>query len=393
MQGRRGALMLQDLSWPLLLALLCSGLALAGMATALLAGRAVRRFMAQPVPSGPALPATVLKPLHGAMPGLQGWLEATLAQQHAAPVQVLLGIGRTEDTALAPAQAALAAQPGRGQLVQNPTRHGSNGKVGNLLNLVPHMAHGVVVVADADMLVPPNWLTVVTATLSQPGVGLVTCLYRGRPAVPGFWARLAGLGLDWHFLPNAMLGESLGKAGGCYGATMALRRETLEALGGFEVLADLLADDHALGAAVRKLGLAVAVAPVLPDHMMDETSLGALLAHELRWARTVRLLNPWGYLGLALTHPLPWALAAALLADWGLILLVLALLARGWLAWSVDQCAQANLGIPATLGRILLLPLRDGLSFAIWAAGLARGSVLWQGRRFRMRRDGSMVET
>lgn len=373
----------------LVLATVCAGLALAGLASALLAAGAVRRFARQPRPAGPALAASVLKPLHGGAPGLQGWLEATLRQVHAAPMQVLFGVGRADDGAIPAARAAMAACPGvDATLVQDATLHGANRKVGNLMNLAPHMAHEVVVIADADMRVPPDWLTIVTATLAQPGIGLVTCLYRGVPAVPGLWARLAGLGIDWHFLPNAILGESLGKARGCYGATMALRRETLAALGGLAALKDLLADDHALGEAVRRLGLRVAVAPVLPDHMMDEASLGALWGHELRWARTVRSLNPAGYLGLALTHPLPWALACWALADWGWVVALAVLAARGWLAWSVDQM----LCISATLPRLVLLPLRDALSFAIWAVGLARGTVTWQGRRYRMRPDGSMSE-
>jgi ceramide glucosyltransferase len=372
-----------------LLAILCAALSMAGLASAVLAAGAVRRFAPQPKPGGPALAATVLKPLHGAAPGLQAWLEATLRQAHAAPMQVIFGVGRADDLAIPAARAAMAACPAvDADLVQDATPHGANRKIGNLMNLEPLVRHAVVVIADADMRVPADWLTVVTASLAQPGVGLVTCLYRGVPAVPGLWARLAGLGIDWHFLPNAILGESLGKARGCYGATMALRRETLAALGGLAALKDLLADDHALGEAVRRLGLKVAVAPVLPDHMMDEASLGALFAHELRWSRTVRSLNPAGYLGLALTHPLPWALACWALVDWGLAVVVVVVAGRCWLAWSVDQL----LCISATLPRLVLLPLRDCLSFAIWAVGLARGTVTWQGRRYRMRPDGSMTE-
>ncbi|MFO0006498.1 MAG: glycosyltransferase, partial [bacterium] len=99
------------------------------------------------------------------------------------------------------------------------------------------------------------------------------------------WSRLAGLGLDWGFLPHAILGEALGRARGCYGATMALRRETLARLGGFQALVGLLADDHALGAKVRRLGLKVVVAPLVPAHVMAEPRLIDLLRHELRWAR------------------------------------------------------------------------------------------------------------
>jgi ceramide glucosyltransferase len=238
------------------------------------------------------------------------------------------------------------------------------------------------------MRVPPHWLTAVTAPLADPSVGLVTCLYQGEPGSSGLWSRLGGLGIDWQFLPNAALGEAMGRANGCYGATMALRAETLERIGGFRALAGLLADDHALGAAVRRLGLRVVLAPVLPLHVQAEPSLPALLAHELRWARTLRLLDPRGYWGMGLTYPLVPGLMAALAAPRGVAVLAVALAARLGLALTADGV----LGRPWRMGRVALLPLRDVISFAIWGLGLARGTVTWQGQRYRMDREGRMAE-
>jgi ceramide glucosyltransferase len=275
-------------------------------------------------------------------------------------------------------------------LVRDPRLHGSNHKVSQLLNLERLARHPVLVVADADMRVEADWLSRATAPLADPGVGLVTCLYRAEPADGRFWSRLAALGTDWQFLPNAALGEAMGRAEGCYGATMALRKEVLDRIGGFASLSDLLADDHALGEAVRRLGLRVAVAPALPVHMAHEAGPRDLLAHELRWARTLRSLAPAGYLGMGVTHPLAWGLLASALAPsgWGAAALAAALLGRFGLAAGVDRATGATGG----LRRLALLPLRDLLSFAIWAAGLARSSVVWGGRRYRLRRDGSMVE-
>lgn len=372
-------------------------LALAGAVLAGLGARAVRRLARQAAapPSGPALAASVLKPLHGAEPGLGANLASTLAQEHAAPFEVLFAVHDPADPAAAVAEAAMAAAPGTpARLVRDPRLHGPNRKVSQLINLEGMARHPVLVVADADMRVPPNWLGAVTAPLADPAVGLVTCLYRGEPADRGLWSRLAALGIDWQFLPNAALGESMGRAQGCYGATMALRAETLARLGGFSALADLLADDHALGAAVRRLGLKVALAPVLPAHVMREESLAALLAHEARWARTMRMLEPRGYLGMGLTYPLVPGLVAAALAPqpWGWAALALALLARLGLAAAVDRALRPAAGWVDRCGRFVLLPLRDLLSFAIWGAGLARGTVTWQGRRYRMDPDGRMVE-
>jgi ceramide glucosyltransferase len=380
-----------------ILGLLAGLAALAGGMTALLAARAVARLAATPsIPpsaAGPTLAASILKPLHGGAPGLEGALASTLAQRHAAPFEVLFAVRDPSDPAAALAEAAMAAAPAvPARLIRDPRLHGANRKVSQLMNLEGLARHEVLVVADADMLVPPHWLTAVTAPLADPAVGLVTCLYRGEAGNAGLWSRLAALWIDWQFLPNAALGEAMGRANGCYGATMALRAETLRRIGGFAVLADLLADDHALGAAVRRLGLRVVVAPVLPGHVMAEPGPGALARHELRWARTLRLLDPGGYAGMGVTFPLAWGVLAVLLlpaalAPAGWVALALAALARLALALRVDQALQRRLS-PA---RLALLPLRDGLSFAIWAFGLARGTVTWQGRRYRMRPDGTMV--
>lgn len=388
------------------LGLLAALAALAGSVTAAMAARAAGRLAGTAPAAGPALPASVLKPLHGNALGLRAALGSTLAQTHAAPFEVLFAVRDPADPAVTVAEAAMAAAPGTpARLVRDPRLHGPNRKVSQLMNLEGLARHPVLVIADADMAVPPHWLTAVTAPLADPAVGLVTCLYRGEAADAGFWSRLAALWIDWQFLPNAALGEAMGRANGCYGATMALRAETLARLGGFAALRELLADDHALGAAVRRLGLRVAVAPVLPGHLQAEDGALALVRHELRWNRTLRLLDLRGYAGMGVTFPLAWGMLAVLLAPapWGWAALGVAAAARLALAVRVDLALaphRAGMGEAWPFGRgpgfsaarLALLPMRDLLSFAIWAAGLARGTVTWQGRRYRMRPDGSMVE-
>lgn len=378
-------------------------LALAGAAQAIFARRALRRLAATPPPRTPALPASQLKPLHGAEPGLAGNLAACLGQRHAAPFEALFGAADPADAALPIARAAMAESATPARIITGGAVLGANRKVSQLVHLAAEARHPLLVISDADMRCPPDWLTAVTAPLAQPDIGLVTCLYRGEAADRGAWSRLAALGLDWHFLPNAALGEALGQAEGCYGATMALSRATLERIGGLEPLLPLLADDHALGAAVRRAGLRVVVSPVIPVHVMHEASLASLWRHELRWARTVRMLNPAGFAGLAFTHPLAWALLAVALAPsgWTLCGLAVALAARLALAQGVDQA----LGVPggeaageaareaAGWRRWAWLPVRDLLSAAIWLAALWPGPVTWGPHRYRLGRDGRMVET
>jgi ceramide glucosyltransferase len=372
-----------------LAAIILALLAVAGLVQALAARRALGRMLGGQPALEPALAASVLKPLHGAEPGLERHLCATLAQQHAAPFEVLFALADPADPARPVAEAAMAASPTPARLLAGGAVLGANRKVSQQVHMARAACHPVLVAADSDMLCPPHWLTAVTAPLADPEVGLVTCLYAGLPADEGLWSELAALSINWHFLPNAALGESLGAANGAYGATLALRAETLARIGGYERLLDLLADDHALGEAVRELGLRVAVPPILPSHVMHEPSFAALWAHELRWARTTRLVHPWGHVGLVFTHPLPFALLALAVAPaaWALGLLAAVLAARGALARRADVlCGRPR------WARLWWLPARDLLSFAVWATALHKGRVTWQGRRFTLGAGGRMSE-
>ena len=366
-------------------------LALAGAAQAIFARRALCRLAATPLPDTPALPASLLKPLYDAEPGLAENLAACLTQRHAAPFEALFGAADPADASLPIARTAMATSATPARIVTGGAVLGANRKVSQLVHLAAEARHPLLVISDADMRCPPEWLTAVTAPLAHAEIGLVTCLYRGEAGDGGVWSRLAALGIDWHFLPNAALGESLGQAEGCYGATMALSRTTLDRIGGFEPLLPLLADDHAMGAAVRRAGLQVVVSPVIPVHVMQEKSLGALWRHELRWARTVRLLSPAGFAGLAVTHPLAWALLALALAPggWALAGLAVALAARLALAQGVDEA----LGVVGGWRRWAWLPARDLLSAAVWFAALWPGGVTWGTQHYRLGRDGRMVET
>jgi ceramide glucosyltransferase len=251
----------------------------------------------------------------------------------------------------------------------------------------PRIRHDVVVIADSDIVVPSDYLSRTVAALARPGVGLVTYLYRGEVR-GGLWARLAAMAIDYHFLPNVLVGLAMGLARPCFGATIAMKRETLAAIGGFDAFLAHLADDNAIGEAVRKAGLRVAIPPLVVRHTCAERDVGELLRHELRWARTLRAASPWGYAGLVMTHPLPFAILGALLARRplvGALMVAAAIACRLVLQLQVDS----RLGLrsrSAWLG-----PLRDLLAFGVHFASFFVGVVSWRGHRYKVRADGTLV--
>src|ERR1700744_2248366 len=212
--------------------------------------------------------------------------------------------------------------------------------------------------------------------LQKPGAGLAYALYRGRPT-GNIWSRIAALDINARFASSVVMGQAL-NAHPVLGPTMAVKARALAAAGGFERLKDVLADDFELGRMVRGQGLAIACPPMLIDHGFPERSLAELWRHELRWARTIRLLNPGGYGGSLVTYVLPLALIGALLMGlnaWALI--ALGVLARVRLSFGLLSC----LVMDADDGALWLFPVRDLLAFAVFLAAFFGDGIEWRGAR------------
>jgi len=369
-------------------AIACLGLAALGCGYVLFATLIVRRFKYGARPLATTFPTvSVLKPLRGAEPTLQANLQSFCDQDYPAAIQWLFGVQDADDAAAAVVEALIESRPGRDlELCITGGTTGSNPKVANLCGMQHRIRHDVVVIADSDIMVAPDYLQQTVAALEQPGVGAVTYLYRGVPH-RGIWAQLAAMAIDCHFLPNALVGVTLGLATPCFGSTIALRRETLTAIGGFAAFRDQLADDYAMGAAVRQLGLRVAIPTLVVQHAFGERTFAQLLRHELRWARTVRVADAAGYAGVALTHPLPFAIVATLLGEvgFGVAAIVASIACRVVLQRQVEHTLGTR-----SLG-IWLGPARDLLSFAIYCASFFVGVVSWRGHRYKVRADGTLL--
>ena len=347
----------------------------------------VLRFFALRDAAAPSDAAvSLLKPLHGVEPRLAGNLATFLTVAHDGPVQMVCGVNEPQDGAVPAVRALIATHPNHDiALSTGPRARSANGKIGNLVAMLPLARHDILVLSDSDMVVERDYLANVLAALAQPGVGAVTCLYAGRGDA-GFWSRLGAAGISYSGMPNMVVGLATGLAQPCMGSTIALRRATLEAIGGFERFADTLADDHAVGVAVAQLGLRVAVPPMLLVHAGAERSLGELWRHHLRWAVTIRGVAGAGHWGSLVTHAVPLALIAALFQPLaGGLTLIAALAMRIMLAGVVDRIHGQR------TAPIWMIPLADCLGFGIFCASLTARKIDWRGQRLTMAPDGRII--
>ncbi|WP_345810672.1 bacteriohopanetetrol glucosamine biosynthesis glycosyltransferase HpnI [Paraburkholderia sp. PREW-6R] len=364
----------------------CAASAVLGVAYTVLASALMGRFFAREVSEPSSFPAvTIVKPLHGDEWALLRNLSSFCQQDYPGTVQFLFGVHDCADPALQAVEDLRQLHPqAHITVVADARLYGPNRKISNILNMLPHAQHDVLVFADSDVSVGPDYLRNVIGELQKPNVGLVTCVYRGQPD-PGFWPRLSAKATNYQFLPGVVIGLALGLARPCFGQTIAMRRDTLEKIGGFTPFVRHLAEDHAIGEAVRMIGEKVVIPPFHISHACVESSATQLIAHELRWSRTIRRIDPLGHLGSALIYPLAFALLALVFsggAPWA-----------GGLAF-VAMCARLTLKLISDRALrqphrdLWLLPLWDIVSFAIFVASFWSSRVIWRGFSFKVDGDG-----
>jgi ceramide glucosyltransferase len=368
---------------------IAASLAAVGVAQTLAGLASVRRFTRRaPIQARLLPPITVLKPLHGTEPLLAEALETFFLQDYP-HLQLVFGVQHPDDPAIAIVQ-ALCRRYSQvdATLVVDPTGHGENRKIGNLINMLPSARHDVVLISDSDMHAAPDYLRHVAAALEMPGTGLVTSLYVGKPAGSGITAQLGAAYINQIFATGAVMARGLGRQD-CLGATMALRRATLRQIGGLEALVDFVADDGVLGRKVVAGGGRIGLAACVPATTVGETGFAALFSHELRWARTIRAMAPGPFAASAVQFPVFWALLTMALAPhhrWPLALLLVAFMARALCGRWVERA----LGAAAT--PYWLVPLRDVLSIIVMAAAFGGEKVAWRGQVLSTAPDRALAQ-
>lgn len=337
-------------------------------------------------------PVSLLKPLDGDEPGLDAHLESFFRQDYP-EFEILFCARSAADPGLAVARRVAARFP------QVPVRLLSTGeetyinaKVSSLELMHAAARHDLFIISDSDVRVAPNYIREVAAAFADEKVGAVTCLYRGE-ADRSLWSRIEAAGMSVEMTAGVLTANLLEGMKFALGPTMAVRRRSVEQIGGFGVLGPYCSDDFLLGAKVASLGETVVLSHHVIDHIILNLTLAGSVRHQTRWMKSTRFSRPLGHLGTALTFSVPFGLlgcasalalhrpmAGLMVLGWSIANRMILALFVGWLAVHERHLLRT----------VLLYPVRDFLGFCCWVASYGSSTILWRGRRYRLSRDGLM---
>jgi len=276
------------------------------------------------------------------------------------------------------------------QIVTNPKSIGNNLKISNLANALAVAKYPILVITDSDIQVESNYLRQVVKPLENKSVGLVTCLYTSL--TKGFLAAFEALEISTQFHPRVLTAKKLEGLKFAFGSTIVMRKQILEEIGGFFKIADYLADDYQLGNLVAKLGYQVVLSNYIVDHRLANVTWGSFFARQSRWAKCIRVERFWGYLGLFFTQGTVISLSLLIvtgLARWAFLLCLL--------TWTIRLLMAVIVGVKFLQDKVaqkylLLVPIRDIVSFFLWCYNLVGNTVNWRDYKFELAKGGKLVK-
>jgi ceramide glucosyltransferase len=345
-----------------------------------------RKLLLPPVAEEDLPAVSMIKPVHGLEPQLRKNIESFFRQDYPR-FEVLFGADSEDDAALEIVREVSARYP---QVESRIIVHGlppwPNPQTYSLHTLSHAAKYGVIVASDSDVEVAPNYLREVIAPLLKPGVAMTTCLYRGKN-VGDFWSNQTAMLMSVEEPAGALVANLLEGMKFGLGPTIAVRKEALEKIGGYEKFYDYSANDFILGNLIHKAGYQVVLSNHVIDHIVNQSTFRKMLQNQLRWRVTERYCRPKGYLGMGLIFAMPFGilglLAAGLLGHWalGAGLLAWAVVNRWIMAFAVGWVVLRDRPL---LRKLWLYPTRDLLGFVVWCMSFGGTKIAWRSGRFEL---------
>lgn len=327
---------------------------------------------------------SLLKPIHGLVESLEQNLQSAYEQDYPGGLEVIVTASTPHDAAVEVARRVAARFPTiRTSFVFADRRNALNPKVASLIPACATARHELLLQTDDNVYLPPDYLRQIVsemlatdaALLSNPVVGV------GEQSIG---ATLENLQLTTATAPALCAAHHVLEIPAVVGKSMLMKRASLEALGGFASVGDVLAEDYVLGKRFAEAGEKVVLSTTPIRNVNHRTTVRAFLSRHTRWLRLRAALHPAALLYELLANPLPLVLLAFITSGGaygtGPFLLGTLVARVGFDSVLMQRLRGSSLG----LRHLWLIPARDLLMLGIWVCAVLSRKVSWRGSRLRV---------
>lgn len=333
---------------------------------------------------------SLLKSLHGVEPQLEENLESFFAQEYP-EFEVIFAVDHEDDGALPIARRVMERHPERAsEIIVQGEPLWPNPPAYSFFNMAKVARAQILVTSDSDVIVAPDYLRQVTPPLLHKKTGMLTCVYRGLNT-GGFWSLMDAIGMSVEMTAGVMIANWMEGMKFGLGPTIVVRRDALEAIGGYAATGEYFSNDFVIGNLIAAKGFSIALSRHVIEHVVPPMTFRRMWQRQVRWAGGTRRSRPLGHLGTVFVFAMPAGILAAIagamlghpaagaaVLGWAVLNRIVESLAIGWGVTRDREC----------LRRPWLYPLRDLLGFAVWAASYLQRRMTWRGGQFELIEDG-----
>lgn len=328
-----------------------------------------------------------LKPITGEVYNLYNNIKSFL-DLRAIPIEMLFGVSSKDDPAYDILTKLENEFPGICKIILcNNHKKYSNEKVGKLITLTEHARYDIINISDADVLVPQDFLQSLTHIKNA---GMVTNLYRGIHN-EGIGGHLEVITILSDIFQGVCMAKIFHGINYGFGASMFLTKQSLESIGGYEALGNMLADDYHLGNKISKNGKPVTLSTILVNTVVGKSNFKNYFVRQLRLCKTYRVSKPVGYFLFGISFGSVWSLLLCFLTSFSLPAISLFGTAIIMRFLSITLTGTLLSKIPFSWV-YLLVPIQEFLGFYTWLLSFCGNKITWKNKKFVLGKDGTIAQ-
>jgi ceramide glucosyltransferase len=333
---------------------------------------------------------SVLKPLKGLDDNLFDNLESLCLQDYP-EYEVIFSLQDHNDPAYKVARKIKDKYPEKDiSVIAERCNAGLNPKVNNLIPAYRIAKYNYILISDSNVMAETDYLQDTVRHMEDSDVGLVSNIIKGTNA-RSLGSVFENLHLNSFIMGSVCFLDKFLKMPCVVGKSMLMRRRDLEAIGGFEAVKDVLAEDYVIGDMMHKIGRKVVLSGHHIMNVNEYWGIRKFINRHTRWGKLRWKIGGASYLSELLSNAVFMSFLPILL--WEPSRLTLGFAAG---VSSIKILGDIYIGsrLKTNMNPLfyLLSPAKDLLIGLIWFVPLLSNSVVWRGNRYKIGRDSMLYK-